>query len=253
MSIEPRKIALVTGAGRRIGRAIALELARAGYALALHVNASAADGKAVAGEIEALGAKASVLNADLSDSAACTGLIGACARAFGRAPDCLVNNASLFGFDDPLTLSADSFDRHIAVNLRAPLLLISEMARTLPKGVAGVVVNILDQRVLRPRAEHFSYGLAKSGLATATPILARALAPKIRVVGIAPGPTLASVHQTPETFADEASSTPLGLGPSPQTIAQWVRLVAEEPAITGAVIPVDGGQHLADTPAERNA
>jgi NAD(P)-dependent dehydrogenase (short-subunit alcohol dehydrogenase family) len=169
------------------------------------------------------------------------------------APSCLVNNASEFLFDELPTLSAELWDAHFAVNLRAPVFLAKALAENLPEGADGNVVNLIDQRVLRPSPEFFSYTLAKTGLWSATRMLAQALAPRVRVNAIAPGPVLQSVHQTPEEFEAERRMTLLRHGTSPQEIAAAVAFILDAPAITGQMIALDGGQHLAEMPGRASA
>jgi NAD(P)-dependent dehydrogenase (short-subunit alcohol dehydrogenase family) len=233
---------LVTGAGRRIGRAIARALARAGYAVALHARASRAEAEAVAGEIAAGGGRATVVLADLTDHEALRGLVAA-AAAFGPLT-LLVNNAGAFEPDDIETLARERLERTFAVNLAAPLFLAQAFAAQAPDGADASIVNILDQRVFRPTPRFLSYTLSKSALHTATTTLAQALAPKLRVNAVAPGPTLPSPRQAPEDFAAQAAAVPLGRGPTPEDIAAAVLYLAQAQSVTGVTIAVDGGQHL---------
>jgi NAD(P)-dependent dehydrogenase (short-subunit alcohol dehydrogenase family) len=233
---------LVTGAGRRIGRAIARALARAGYAVALHARASRAEAEAVAGEIAAGGGRATVVLADLADREALRGLVAA-AAAFGPLT-LLVNNAGAFEPDDIETLARERLERTFAVNLAAPLFLAQAFAAQAPDGADASIVNILDQRVFRPTPRFLSYTLSKSALHTATTTLAQALAPKLRVNAVAPGPTLPSPRQAPEDFAAQAAAVPLGRGPTPEDIAAAVLYLAQAQSVTGVTIAVDGGQHL---------
>lgn len=238
-----RGTALVTGAGRRIGRAIALELGRAGFAVAVHYATSRGEAEAVVAEIRAAGGNATALAADLADADALADLVAAAASALGPLT-CLVNNASVFLDDRIETMRVEDWDRQQAVNLRAPVLLARHFARALPPGMGGNVVNIVDQRVLRPTPEFFSYAVTKAGLWAATRMLAQAFAPSIRVNGVGPGPVLKSIHQSEADFAAEAGTTLLGHGASPEEIAAAVRFLVDQPAITGQMIAVDGGQHL---------
>jgi NAD(P)-dependent dehydrogenase (short-subunit alcohol dehydrogenase family) len=243
-STEEDKVALVTGAAKRIGRAIALGLAADGWHVAVHFNGSGDAAEHLAADIRAVGRRAITLAADLSLVDAVRGLIPRCADALG-APACLVNNASLF-LDDSLTSLDDAiWQAHINVNMRAPVLLAQSMAAHLAPGANGHVVNIIDQRVLRPSPEFFSYSASKAGLWWATRTMAQALAPAIRVNAVAPGPVLRSVHQTEEEFEAEQSGTLLGHGARPEDIAAAVRFLLSATAITGQMICVDGGQHLA--------
>lgn len=245
------RAALVTGAGRRIGAAIALTLARSGYAVVLHAYSSLDDAQRLAQAIIKDGGRASVVLADLSDEGAVRGLIPA-AGAFGPLA-LLVNNAGEFELDNVETLSHDRFRRAISVNLEAPLFLSKAFAAQAPAGVDASIVNILDQRVLKPNPRFFSYTLSKSALFTATTTLAQALAPKIRVNAVAPGPTLPSPRQTEEQFAIQAESLPLQRGPRPEDIAQAVVYLAQASAVTGVTVPVDGGQHLSWRTADSEA
>jgi NAD(P)-dependent dehydrogenase (short-subunit alcohol dehydrogenase family) len=233
--------ALITGAARRIGRALALCAADAGYDVAVHYGASVEDARATAALVEAKGRRAAVIQADLSATDDCAGLI---AKA-PAAPSLLVNCASVFEDDRIETLRPERWDEAMAVNLRAPVLLAQAFAAALPAGKSGLIVNILDQRVLRLNPQFFSYAVSKAALWSATQMLAQALAPRIRVAGIAPGPTLASVHQSAEIFAAEAAATPLRHGPTPEEIGQALAYLIEARSVTGQLILVDGGQHLA--------
>jgi NAD(P)-dependent dehydrogenase (short-subunit alcohol dehydrogenase family) len=242
MSNAQPRAALITGAGRRIGRAIALALAQEGFAVVLHANASRAEAEKLAGEISSQGGQARVVLADLADPESLNKLVPE-AAAFGPLT-LLVNNASLFDEDEIATLERARFERTLAVNLTAPLFLAQAFAAQAPSNVDASIVNILDQRVLKPTPRFFSYTLSKSALADATLTLAQALAPKIRVNGVAPGPTLPSPRQSKEQFAAQAASVPLKRGPSPEDIAAAVVYLASARSVTGSTIAVDGGQHL---------
>ncbi len=235
--------ALVTGAGRRIGRAIALDLARAGWAVAVHYNSSAQAAGEVAAEIEAGGGRAVALKAELSDEAQAAALVPDAAAALGPL-GCLINNASAFENDSVETADRASWDRHMDANLRAPFVLTQAFARALPEAAGGVVINLLDQRVWNPTPFFLSYTLSKAGLWTLTQTLAMALAPRIRVNGIGPGPALPSARQTPEQFARQCAMMPLGRGTSPAEICAAVRFILAAKAMTGQMIALDGGQHL---------
>ncbi len=238
------RIALVTGAARRIGRAIALRLAARGWQVGVHHNNSAADAAEVVAAIEAHGGRAVALTADLADPAAVETLIPACLAALG-APSCLINNASLFLPDEIGTLGLDLWERHQAINLRAPVMLAQAFAAALPPGVEGNIINLIDQRVWKPTPLFFSYAVAKSGLYAANTMLAQALAPRIRVNAIGPGPSLPSIHQSAEQFAAECRALPLEHGASPEEIADAVMFLLSAHAMTGQMIALDGGQHLA--------
>lgn len=237
-----RGAALVTGGAKRIGRAICLELAAAGFDLAIHHRDSEDEAAEVAGEIEAMGRRAVCLSADLADVVATHALIGRAVEALGPL-SVLVNNASVFADDRLESITGESWAAHLDVNLRAPVLLAQAFARQAPDGSA--IVNILDQRVLKPDPRFFSYGLSKAALWFATRTMAQALAPRIRVNGVGPGPTLPSVHQTAEDFAAEARATPLRRAGSPEAVAAAVLWLVDAGLVTGQMIAVDGGQHLA--------
>jgi NAD(P)-dependent dehydrogenase (short-subunit alcohol dehydrogenase family) len=233
--------ALVTGAGRRIGRAQALAAAQSGYDVVVHFQSSAAEAAETAALIKGLGRKAITSPADLSDLAACRNLVD-------RAPAplrLLVNSASVFRDNRIETLSADDWNQSFSVNLGAPVWLSQAFAKTLPTNESGLIVNICDQRVWRLNPQFFSYTLAKAALWTATQTLAQGLAPRIRVNAIGPGPTLSSIHQAPGEFAAEAAAVPLGRGPHPEEIAAALRYLIDAASVTGQMIAVDGGQHLA--------
>ena len=237
-----RGAALVTGGAKRIGRAICLELAAAGFDVAVHHRDSEADAGTLVRDIEAMGRRAVALSADLADVVATQELIGRAAEALGPL-SVLVNNASIFADDRLDTITGESWSEHLDTNLRAPVLLAQVFARQAPDGSA--IVNILDQRVLKPDPRFFSYSLSKSALWFATRTMAQALAPRIRVNGVGPGPTLPSVHQTASDFAAEAGAVPLERPGSPEAVAQAVRWLVDAELVTGQMIAVDGGQHLA--------
>ena len=239
---ERHGAALVTGGAKRIGRAICLELAAAGFDLAIHHRASADEAEQLADEIRASGRRAVCLSADLADAVGTRALVGRAVEALGPLA-VLVNNASVFADDRLESLTGDSWSSHMDVNLRAPVLLSQAFAAQAPDGSA--IINILDQRVLKPDPRFFSYGLSKSALWVATRTMAQALAPRIRVNGVGPGPTLPSVHQAPGEFEAEARATPLQRPASPGAVAEAVRWLVDAGQVTGQMIAVDGGQHLA--------
>lgn len=242
-----RRVALVTGAARRIGRSIALELATAGWDLAVHCRRSATLAEATATELRALGARAEVLQADLADEAACEALVPSVLRRLGRI-DAVVNNASLFEHDTVADFGHAAMERHWRANTAAPILL----ARALHAAVAargdgggrGCVVNLLDQKLWNPNPDHLSYTLSKAALQTATTLLAQALAPQVRVVGVAPGLTLHSGDMSDAEFAAAHAMAPLGRSSTSGDIARAVRWLLEADAVTGTTLLVDGGQHL---------
>ena len=238
-----RRTVLITGAARRIGRTIALGLARRGWQVAIHYRNSAADAEQLAEELRREGAVAATFKADLSVADDVDGLVPAVVAELG-APCCLINNASEFQLDTLRTLTRETWHLHLDTNLKTPVFLAQAMAAHLPHGCDGNIINIIDQRVWNLKPDFFSYTISKAGLWTATRMLAQALAPRIRVNAIGPGPVLKSVHQTDADFAAEQASTLMGKGPSPEEIAQAVRFILDAPAMTGQMIALDGGQHL---------
>ena len=240
-----RPVALVTGAARRIGREIALELARAGHDVALHCRSHRVEAERTLAELRALGVGAEIFAADLTDAGACPALVAAVVARFGRL-DVLVNNASLFVHDDVESFDADSMQRHWRINTVAPLLLARTLHAHLEQRAArGCAVNLLDQKLWNPNPDYFSYTLSKAALEAATTLLAMALAPRLRVAAVAPGVTLASADMSAAQFEQVHRMTPLGRSSTPADIARAVRFIVESPAITGSTLLVDGGQHLA--------
>lgn len=237
------EIALVTGGARRIGRVIALSLASAGYAVAVHYGRSHDEAEAVVAEIAAAGGRAAAINADLAAPDAATLLIGKTVAALGPV-SLLVNSASLFEPDALATMTPGGWNEQMAVNLRTPVFLAQQMAAHLPAEREGAIVNVLDQRVRKLTPDFFSYTLSKAALATATRTMAQALAPRIRVNAVAPGPTLRSKRQNADDFARQGSAALLGHGPSVAEIADAVLFLARARSVTGQILAVDGGQHL---------
>lgn len=237
------KSVLVTGAGRRIGRAIALDLAAAGWAVAVHYNRSQDDAEAVVGEITDGGGTALALGTDLASDEDAERLIEAAAAGIGPLT-CLVNNASVFEEDTPATATRESWGRHMQVNVRAPFVLTQAFARQLPADQEGNVINLIDQVVWNVTPYFTSYTVSKMALWGLTQTLALALAPGIRVNAIGPGPTLPSIHQTEEAFERQWSSLPLRRRTMPEEICRAVRFLLDAPSITGQMIVLDGGQHL---------
>lgn len=233
----------MTGAGRRIGRAIALDLGRRGWAVAVHYNHSIAAAKEVANAIRASGGTACTIAGDLSCETCVTDIIPRVVKILGPL-GCLINNASLFLNDNIHTATRSSWESHMEINLRAPFVLMQYFAHQLPEGQLGVIVNIIDQRVWRLTPHFTSYTASKTGLWSLTQTLALALAPRIRVNAIGPGPTLPSMRQTDEQFVRQCLSTPLQRGTTPEEIADAVHFIVEAPAMTGQMIVLDGGQHL---------
>jgi NAD(P)-dependent dehydrogenase (short-subunit alcohol dehydrogenase family) len=242
------RTAMVTGGGQRLGRAICLALAQAGFAVVVHYNRSAAGAEAVCAEIQALGREAAMVQADLADEVAVDCLLGHARRAIGPV-GVLVNNASAFERDEWDTVSRASWDSHMEPNLRAPFLLTQHFARTLPAGAEGAVINMIDQRVFSLTPHFVSYSVSKAGLWALTQSLALALAPRIRVNAIGPGPALPSTRQTQAQFDRQAASVPLGHGTSPEEVSRAVLAILALPAMTGQMIALDGGQHLQWSPA----
>ena len=244
------RTALVTGAARRIGRAIALDLARAGWDVAIHYQTSRSEADSAVAEIRALGRRSVAIAADLGREADTSELVPAAGAALGPLA-LLINNASRFDRDTALGATRGSWDAHLETNLRAPFVLIQAFARQLPETAKGNVINILDERVWNLTPGFVSYTVSKAGLWTLTQTLALALAPRIRVNGIGPGPTLPSPRQTPEHFAEQCASTPLGIGTTPEEICRAVRFILEAASMTGQMIALDGGQHLSWAPPSR--
>ncbi len=243
-------MALVTGAARRIGRAIALHLAAHGWDVVLHHRSSAADAEATAAEVRALGAQAWLLAADLADEAACNQLVPAAVAGAGRL-DAVVNNASLFSYDSVESFDSAGAERHFRANTTPAVLLARALhAHLAARGAQGCVVNLLDQKLANPNPDYFSYTLSKAALAEATVMLAQALAPTLRVCGISPGVTLLSGPMDEAEFAAAHRLTPLQRSSTPEDIAAAVRFLLEAPAITGHTLLVDGGQHLLGQPRD---
>jgi NAD(P)-dependent dehydrogenase (short-subunit alcohol dehydrogenase family) len=237
------KAALVTGGARRIGRALVLALAGNGFAVAIHHHRSHKEAEALTAEIVQAGGKAVALMADLADEGAVAELLPRAAAVLGPI-GCLVNNASIFENDTVTTTSRDSWDRHLAINLRAPFVLMQSFARHLPAEAGGLIVNLLDERVWNLTPFFVSYTLSKAGLWTLTRTMALALAPRIRINGIGPGPTMPSPRQTSRQFLDRCRKMPLRRGTSPDEIAAALRFILAAPAMTGQMIALDGGEHL---------
>jgi NAD(P)-dependent dehydrogenase (short-subunit alcohol dehydrogenase family) len=235
---------LVTGAGRRLGRIIALDFATRGWRVGVHYHASSAEALALVAEIEGNGGKAAAFPADLGHLEALAPLIGACGKALGP-PTCLVNNAARFAWDSLGTLDGESWRDHLDVNLRAPVFLTQAFAKVLPDRATGQVINLLDQKVLRLDPEYFSYTIAKSALWAATQTMAQALAPRIRVNAVAPGPVFKSEGQSEAAFQRECRATLLGRPVDAADVSAAIRFLLDTPSITGQMIVLDAGQHLA--------
>ncbi len=243
------RVALVTGAGRRIGRAIALGLAQAGWDVVVHYRASQAEAEQTAAEVRALGRRAALLECDLADEAQVRTLVARSIAALGPL-GCIVNNASLFEFDSATEFSPALLARHMQANVAAPLLLAQALHAATPEGEQAAVINLLDQKLYNLNPDFLSYTLSKAALHTATTMLAQALAPKVRVVGVAPGLTMVSGEQTESGFEKAHTATPLGRSSTPQDIVDAVCYAAAARAVTGTTLVVDGGQHLMPLPRD---
>ena len=239
--MTPIRTVLVTGAAKRLGRAIALHLAGEGWNVAVHYHGSAEDAESAAKELRAKGVKAATFKADLSREEETAALIGRAAAALGPLT-ALINSASLFENDDWRSASRASWDAHMETNLRAPFVLSQAFARQVPD--KGAIVNIIDQRVLKPTPQFLSYSLSKAGLHWLTTTLAQALGPNIRVNAVGPGPTLRNARQSEADFARQREATVLKRGAEPEDVAQAVHYLLSAEAVTGQMLAVDGGQHL---------
>jgi NAD(P)-dependent dehydrogenase (short-subunit alcohol dehydrogenase family) len=246
--------ALVTGGAQRLGAALVRALAARGLDVAIHCHASRDEAEALAGEVRATGVRAAVVQADLLDRAATATLVPGAAAALGRPLTVLVNNASIFEHDTIATATWESWDRHIGSNLRAPFELLQAFAAQAPKAgrdaggepvALASVVNMIDQRVLKLTPEFATYTIAKMGLWALTRTAAQALAPDVRVNAIGPGPTLRGVRQSERHFAAQRAATVLGRGSSPDEVVAALGFILDAPGLTGQLIAIDGGQHLA--------
>ncbi len=245
--------AVVTGAGHRIGRAIALSLAERGFDVAVHYASSGAGAQETVAGVEAAGARAVALQADLLDDAATEALFDGAVAALGGPVTCLINNASIFEHDTVATATRESWDRHMQSNLRAPFILTQKMAAQGLETEAdaageplapGLIVNMIDQRVRKLTPEFMTYTLAKMGLWALTQTSAQALAPAIRVNAIGPGPTMQGGRQSAEHFAKQRAATVLGRGSNPSEMTAALGYLLDAPGVTGQLLCVDGGQHL---------
>jgi len=241
---NPHPNALVTGSARRIGAAIARDLGAHGFNVVVHYNRSRDEAESVAKAIRAAGGSAQTIAADLADPVATAALMAQAETAFGPI-SLLVNNASVFADDSATDFDLGAWDRHFAVHLKAPALLGRALAAALPAGTSGLVVNVIDQRVLRLTPRFFSYTLSKAALWTATQTMAQAFAPSLRVNAIGPGPAVANTRQTDQDFAAQIDGLLLKRGPALEEFGRTIRFLWETPSITGQMITIDGGQHLA--------
>jgi NAD(P)-dependent dehydrogenase (short-subunit alcohol dehydrogenase family) len=241
-----KPVVLVTGAAQRIGREIALDLAAHGWAVAVHYRRSAAAAAQTVVALREAGAPAAAVEADLSVQAECEALVPAVVQGLGRI-DAVVNNASLFEYDSVADFNHATMDRAWRANTAPAIMLARALHAALADGGPdrqGAVVNLLDQKLWNPNPDYFSYTLSKAALQAATTLLAQALAPRVRVCGVAPGVTLLSGEMNSAEFAASHRMTPLQRSSTPQDVARAVRFLLESPAITGTTLLVDGGQHL---------
>lgn len=244
--IETKKPAiLVTGGAKRIGRVIASDLAAHGFDVAIHASSSIAEAQSLAEALSAVSGRAVALQADLTDAAQARALVGRAAEALERPIDILVNNASVFLDDGVGAIDDGIWDDHFDLHVRAPVLLAGALADALPEDRHGLIVNMIDQRVWKPTPRFFSYTLSKSALWTATQTMAQTLAPRIRVNAIGPGPALKNPRQSEADFAAQTDAVPLGRGPELAEFGATVRYLWKARSVTGQMIALDGGQHLA--------
>ncbi|APA86335.1 SDR family oxidoreductase [Paraburkholderia sprentiae WSM5005] len=252
---EAPRVALITGAGRRIGRALALGFAARGWDVAVHYGASREEADEVVAQIVALGRRAVALHAELGDEAQVARLLPDCTAALGR-PSCIVNNASRFEEDTPRDVGYELLLKLTAMNVGAPLVLARMLYDATPDAALrdesqrGVVINVLDQKLYNMNPDYLSYTLSKAALQTATVALAQALAPKLRVVGLAPGLTMQSGDQTQDGFEAAHRMTPLGRASRPEDIVAAALYLADAAGVTGTTLVVDGGQHLVPLPRD---
>jgi NAD(P)-dependent dehydrogenase (short-subunit alcohol dehydrogenase family) len=241
------KTVLVTGAAKRLGRAIVLDLASAGWNIALHYFGSHDEAEETAAQGRdkgrAQGVKIVTLKADLSQEEETAALMGRAVATMGPLT-ALINSASLFENDNWHTASRESWDAHMEINLRAPFLLSQHFAKQLPAGTKGNIINIIDQRVLKPTPQFISYSLSKAGLYWLTTTLAQALGPDVRVNAVGPGPTIRNARQSEADFARQREATVLKHGAEPADVAAAIRYLLSAEAVTGQMLAVDGGQHL---------
>lgn len=241
---DPHIVALVTGGARRVGAAIVHDLAAHGFAVAIHCNASQAQAQSLAAGIEAAGGRAAVICGDLTDPACARALVARAQAALGPVR-LLVNNASVFVGDTATDFDPAVWDRHFDLHVKTPAILAGQLAQALPPGADGLVVNVIDQRVWRPTPRFFSYTLSKSALWTATRTLAQALAPRVRVNAIGPGPTLKNQRQDAADFEAQVEALLLKRGPDLAEFGRTIRYLWQARSVTGQMIALDGGQHLA--------
>lgn len=237
------RAALVTGAAKRLGRAMALGLAGDGWDVAIHCNRSAGEAAEVASVVRGLGRRCTVIEADLADEAATLRVVPAAVKALGPL-GLLVNNASIFELDRLETMTRDSWDRHLEINLRSPLVLAQDFAAQLPDAAEGLILNMLDQRVQNLTPNFLSYSVSKMGLWGATQVLARQLAPRIRVNAIGPGPALKPAEVSDADWAALERTVPLRRGTSPEEIVAALRFIVAMRSMTGQLVTLDGGMQM---------
>jgi NAD(P)-dependent dehydrogenase (short-subunit alcohol dehydrogenase family) len=237
------RTALITGAAKRIGKQLAMDLAAVGYNIAVHCNASRVEAEEVAQAIRSMGRKVVVVQGDLGSVETPERIIAEAVAVLGPL-DVLINNASVFEEDELGNISSQSWSQHQDANLRAPVMLTQAFAKQLPSDEHGNVINLIDQRVWKLNPQFFSYTISKAGLWTATRTLAQALAPRIRVNAIGPGPALPSARMDQSDFEKQGRLTLLGRGTSPAEISAAAQFILSQPALTGQMIALDGGQHL---------
>jgi NAD(P)-dependent dehydrogenase (short-subunit alcohol dehydrogenase family) len=242
MAVQP-KTALITGAAKRLGRAIALDLARHGWHIAIHYHTSEKEARATEADARTTGVKVALLKADLSKESETAGLVARAVKELGPL-GALVNSASIFENDEWYSADRKSWDLHMETNLRAPFVLSQDFARQVPRDGHGAIVNLIDQRVLKPTPQFISYSVSKAALYWLNSTLAQALAPRVRVNAVGPGPTMKNERQSAADFNRQREATILGLGAEPQDICDAVRYLLDAPSVTGQMIAVDGGQHL---------
>jgi NAD(P)-dependent dehydrogenase (short-subunit alcohol dehydrogenase family) len=234
---------LVTGGAKRLGRAIVLDLARHGFHVALHYNSSEKEARATAADAMTAGVKVALLKADLARESETETLVERAVAELGPLTG-LINSASVFENDSWYSVTRASWDHHLETNLRAPFVLSQAFAHQIARDGTGAIVNIIDQRVLKPTPQFLSYSLSKAGLKWLTTTLAQALAPKVRVNAVGPGPTMINARQSQTDFARQREATVLGRGAEPQDVCEAVRYLIGASSVTGQMIAVDGGQHL---------
>jgi NAD(P)-dependent dehydrogenase (short-subunit alcohol dehydrogenase family) len=238
------KTALITGAAKRLGRAIALDLARHGWNIALHYNTSEKEARATEADARTAGIRVALLQANLSRESESAHLVERACAELGPL-SALVNSASIFENDEWYSADRASWDKHMETNLRAPFVLAQNFARQVPRSGSGAIVNLIDQRVLKPTPQFISYSVSKAALFWLNTTLAQGLAPRIRVNAVGPGPVMRNERQSPADFDRQREATLLGRGAEPQDVCDAVRYLLEAPNVTGQMIAVDGGQHLA--------